>query len=152
LFVDLLVLCFHNLTNPFSRNSRVFTSIQNPQVFGSFPVALSTSRRSRITSCAFSSACALFFSLAALFQGLDLCFQSFAHSCAKGGGYLWNSHFWWSSDDRPSISHRNQDRTDTLGPLPLGIAAFRQPPRPWRGFVRRSCPLYPRSSLSMRFP
>jgi hypothetical protein len=26
----LFALCFHNLTNPFSRNSRVFTSIQNP--------------------------------------------------------------------------------------------------------------------------
>jgi hypothetical protein len=29
-FVSRFALCFHNLTNPFSRNSRVFTSIQNP--------------------------------------------------------------------------------------------------------------------------
>jgi hypothetical protein len=27
----LFALCFHNLTNPFSRNSRVFTSIQIPR-------------------------------------------------------------------------------------------------------------------------
>jgi hypothetical protein len=32
LFIDFLILCFQNLTNPFSRNPFPFTPIQNPRV------------------------------------------------------------------------------------------------------------------------
>jgi hypothetical protein len=32
--IDFLTLCFHSLTNPFSRNSFPFKSIQNPGVWG----------------------------------------------------------------------------------------------------------------------
>jgi hypothetical protein len=32
-FIDFLLLCFYRLTNPFSRNSRVFTSIQIGECF-----------------------------------------------------------------------------------------------------------------------
>jgi hypothetical protein len=34
-----IALCFHNLTKPFSRNSHVFTSIQNPRGVTLYPVA-----------------------------------------------------------------------------------------------------------------
>lgn len=37
LLVDFLTLCFHNLTNPFSRNPFPFTSMQNPGVWGRVP-------------------------------------------------------------------------------------------------------------------
>src|SRR5258708_36651916 len=34
---QILALCFHNLTNPFSRNLFIFTSIQNPGGCGGAP-------------------------------------------------------------------------------------------------------------------
>ena len=67
--VDLLVLCFQKLTNPFFRNSRVFTSIQNPRAWRHFSSAVHevvTHRRPRTTSHAFSSACRLFCSVYAI--------------------------------------------------------------------------------------
>src|ERR1700737_3676147 len=68
-------LCFHNLTNPFSRNPFIFTSIQNPRGCGGYSVRLFTSRRSRGTSHALSMACRLLFSLGSLFRIPFLCFQ-----------------------------------------------------------------------------
>jgi len=88
---DSPVLCFHTLTNCFSRLStgrlagKPFGFIA-PE--GLFPFRLFTSHRSQVTSHAFSSACRLFFSLCPLLQARSLCFQRFAASFAKtpGGG------------------------------------------------------------------
>jgi hypothetical protein len=90
-------LCFHILTNPFSRNSFTFTSIQTPGGVGRFsPLYLATRlpRSSRghsplATSPLLSSTCRLLRSLCPLFRTPVLCFQSLAASFCKipGWGY-----------------------------------------------------------------
>jgi hypothetical protein len=90
--IDFLLLCFQNLTNPFSRNSRVFTSIQNPRCGGQFGSLVHesqvTSRGSRIhKSRLFICLPPLFLFFYALSRILCLCFQSLARSFAKYRGW-----------------------------------------------------------------
>lgn len=93
--VDLLVLCFQKVTNPSFRNSRVFTSIQNPRewrhsvrLFAS-PTSPTAGRERQVTPFHLLAASfALFTPFSAL---ASFCFQSFAASFQKspGWGYLW---------------------------------------------------------------
>src|ERR1700738_4227021 len=93
-----LPLCFHILTNPFSRNSFTFTSIQNPGGVGGFSALYLATRHSftpifagpLATSPLLSSTCPPFRSLFPPFRPPVLCFQSFADSFCKTpgvGGY-----------------------------------------------------------------
>src|SRR5437868_15360123 len=65
--IDFYPDCFHQLTNPSSRNSFLFSSIQNPRGVGVFPLNFSseTSKTFRLSrhsrrSLVFSSVCGLF--------------------------------------------------------------------------------------------
>jgi hypothetical protein len=58
--IDKDLLCLQELTNPFSRNSLVFTSIQNPGGAGAFLSGCSREHGSRVTSHVLSFACSLF--------------------------------------------------------------------------------------------
>ena len=93
----LSALCFHGLTNCFSRNHFVFMNIcVTPRVCP--PRLLRSELRVRhqprpgrgvalfSPTLSLSSDCGLFVSLAALFAGPTLCFQSFADSFAKNRG------------------------------------------------------------------
>jgi hypothetical protein len=84
-------LCFHILTNCFSRNAFVFTTIRiAPECHPPAPPIRTVLRLCALcvsaVSCVFSFSCGLFISLAALFQAPVLCFQSFAHSSTKTPG------------------------------------------------------------------
>jgi hypothetical protein len=133
--IDLLLLCFQNLTNPSSHNSRVFTSIQNPRSVGPFGMVAHdshlTTHRARITNRAFSSACTLFVSLCALFCLRSLCFQSFARSFAKypGVGYVGQPFLAVLRRSSP----RSFPTTDSRNEAP---------------FARHPRSLYPRASLT----
>ena len=87
-------LCFHILTNPFSRNSFTFTSIQTPGGVGGFSVLYLATRLPRSSrghsplaiSPLLSSTCRLLRSLCPLFRTPVLCFQSLAASFCKTPG------------------------------------------------------------------
>jgi hypothetical protein len=95
--IDLQVLHFHTLTNPFSRNPFSFTSIQNPRGVGGC-VSFSTLRRclprpgrgaSALKNCLtpfLTYSYGLLESLCPLFQARVLCFQSLADSFCKTPG------------------------------------------------------------------
>src|SRR5258708_37584499 len=101
---NLSTLCFHGLTNCFSRNHFVLINIcvaprgvpsatsVYPDLRGVLrppcPAPAPTSRGVALFSStlSLSSGCGLFVSLAALFAGATLCFQSFADSFAKNRG------------------------------------------------------------------
>jgi hypothetical protein len=88
-------LCFHNLTNPFSRKPLVFTSIQNPGgvtppgiLFSDFSALLLSVS---VTNPAFLYCCGLFCALYPLFRARVFCFQRLTDSFRKtpgGGGGL----------------------------------------------------------------
>ena len=87
--IDFYRLCFHTFTNPFSRNSSLFTSIQIPRGCGGL---LPTQRR-RMTAresqaTRFQLLAAPLTSLCALLPTPILCFQQVAASSCKtpGGG------------------------------------------------------------------
>jgi hypothetical protein len=117
--IDLLLLCFQNPTNPASRNSRVFTSIQNPRGGRCFASVVQDSQatitgyESQVTS--FHLLADSFSLFAPVFRNRPLCFQSFARSFAKSPGWgMWDSHSWLSSDDLASTYGHNQTRTSSL--------------------------------------
>ena len=88
--IDFYRLCFHILTNPFSRNPFRFTSIQNPGGWAdSLRLYLATRHSPLATSPLFSSTCRLLRSLCPLLYTPVLCFQSFPASFCKmrGWGY-----------------------------------------------------------------
>ena len=103
--IDLQVLYFHPSTNPFSCNPFPFTSIQNPGGSGDASRFQLRDRRlprpgrgacpldrrasalkNRLTPF-LTCGCALLKSLCSLLQPRVLCFQSFADSFCKTGGY-----------------------------------------------------------------
>src|SRR5258708_25491178 len=57
---QILALCFHNLTNPFSRNLFIFTSIQNPGGAGVRPRSQLRVRCASVANPMFSAVCRLF--------------------------------------------------------------------------------------------
>src|SRR5258708_1335552 len=87
-------LCFHNLTNPFSRKPFPFTSIQNPRGCAplSFPggaLCLGTPACPDpvgVANSVLSTACSLFFSLGSLFRARVVCFQRLTASFRKTPG------------------------------------------------------------------
>src|ERR1700730_4951878 len=83
--IDFYFHDFHTLTNPFSRNSFVYTSIQTPGgvTGGSYPDWFCTGGAARAPSHFFSAICSLLESLASLLEPPVLCFQSFAVSFSK---------------------------------------------------------------------
>src|SRR5258708_209559 len=89
-------LCFHGLTNCFSRNPFIFKNICVAPPECAPQSRLSEQQLRRLAdhaplSSSLSSNCALLFSLAALFRTPILCFQQLADSLRKnrgGGGTL----------------------------------------------------------------
>ncbi len=86
-------LCFHNLTNPFSRKPFGFTSMQNARGWAlSFPggaLCLSVPGCPGpvgVANSMLSAACSLFFSLGSLFRARLVCFQILAASFRKTPG------------------------------------------------------------------
>ena len=92
--IDLQVLYFHTLTNPFSRNPFPFSSIQNPPGVGGVRLhQLCVLCASALKNCLtpfLTYCCALLKSLYSLFQPRVLCFQSLADSFCKTPG-VWGS-------------------------------------------------------------
>jgi len=83
----LSALCFHILTNPFSRNSLVFTTIRIAQGCGVFlflDVHESQVTQPQVTH--FHGIAASFASLGPLFRNLSLYFQQLAASFCKTPG------------------------------------------------------------------
>ena len=105
--IDLQVLYFHTLTNPFPRNSFRFTSIQNPGGVGTMRllqlrVLRASALKNRLTPF-LTYRCALLKSLCSLFQPRVLCFQSLADSFCKHRG-VWG----WAAARPPYTAHRSQ--------------------------------------------
>ena len=88
--LNLFALCFHGLTNCFSRNPFLFTiicvapgvGVTNSPILPLFPLWLGVSVANPIPSRVWG----LFNSLAVFFRTPILCFQSFAHSSTKTPG------------------------------------------------------------------
>src|SRR5229473_365220 len=84
-------LCFHTLTNQFSCNPFLFTSIQNPRGCGAKKPKLSTAFSVRSVPLwqihLFQELAASLSSLCTLFRTRFLCFQSLAASFSKTPGW-----------------------------------------------------------------
>ncbi len=130
--VFLSPLCFHTLTNPFSCNPFLFTSIQHPPGCGLRNPKLSTDFSVRSVPLwqihLFQELAASLSSLCTLFRTRFLCFQSFAASFPKtpGVGTLLDGARWLP-----------RGRLDVPLALRSGGSVGRRGRRLWRGRIRR---------------
>jgi hypothetical protein len=118
---NLLALCFHNLTNPFSHNSFYFTSIQNPRGCTLREPVLRPRRR---PCCAFSRIC---FSRIGRAKGHQkrramysriMCFQ-YGQSCPPSGPQLSSE---WRMPFPARISERRYEGPEfSHCPVPVAI-------------------------------